>query len=99
MQAAASPRRRQRPAICPKARIALADRAKDADWIRDVIEDQGCKACIPPKANRADDIPYSKHTYKKRNLIERFVCLALNYLAMAKPASIRLWLRHNGSAA
>ena len=50
----------------------LADRAYDADWIRDVIDDQDCRACIPPKTNRADDIPYSKRTYKKRNLIERF---------------------------
>jgi transposase len=54
----------------PEGAVVLADRAYDADWIRDVIEDQDCKACIPPKTNRADDIPYSKRTYKKRNLIE-----------------------------
>ncbi len=97
----------------PKGAVVLADRAYDADWIRDVIEDQDCKACIPPKTNRADDIPYSKRTYKKRNLIERFfsklkqfrhVCtrfdrLALNYLATVKLASVRLWLRHYESAA
>ena len=97
----------------PKGAVVLADRAYDADWIRDVIEDQDCKACIPPKANRAEDFPYSKRIYKKRNLVERFfkklkqfrhICTrfdrqALNYLAMAKLASIRLWLRHYESAA
>lgn len=48
----------------------LADRAYDADWIREVIEDQECKACILPKVNRIEPAPYSKRTYKKRNLIE-----------------------------
>lgn len=51
----------------------LADRAYDADWIREVIEDQECKACILPKVNRIEPAPYSKRTYKKRNLIERFI--------------------------
>jgi transposase len=49
----------------PEGAVLLADRAYDADWIRDVIEDQDCKACIPPKTNRVDDIPYSKRTYKQ----------------------------------
>ncbi|MFZ5780186.1 MAG: IS5 family transposase [Pseudomonadota bacterium] len=97
----------------PKGAVVLADRAYDADWIRDVIDDQDCRACIPPKSNRTEPLPYSKRTYKKRNLIERFfnklkqfrhICTrfdrrALNYLAMAKLASIRLWLRHYESAA
>ena len=91
----------------------LAYRAYDADWIRDVIDDQDCRACIPPKTNRTEAIPYSRPIYKKRNLIERFfnklkqfrhVCTrfyrrALNYLAMAKLAAIRLWLRHYESTA
>jgi transposase len=37
----------------PRGAVVLADRAYDADWIREVIEDQKCKACIPPKANRS----------------------------------------------
>ena len=97
----------------PEGAIVLADRAYDADWIRDVIDDQDCRACIPPKVNRTEAIPYSRRTYKKRNLIERFFNKlkqfrhvstrfdrrALNYLAMAKLASIRLWLRHYESTA
>ena len=53
----------------PRGVVVLADRAYDADWIRDVIEDQECKACIPPKANRTEPAPCSKRTYRKRNLI------------------------------
>jgi transposase len=97
----------------PKGALVLADRAYDTDWIRDVIEDQDCRACIPPKITRSEDVNFSKRLYKQRNLIERFfnklkqfrhICtrfdrLALNYLAMAKLASIRLWLRHYESAA
>ena len=92
----------------PRGAVVLADRAYDADWIREVIEDQKCKACIPPKVNRTEPVPYSKRTYTKRNLIERcigklkqfrHVCtrfdrIALNYLAMEKLAAVRLWLRY-----
>lgn len=97
----------------PKGATVLGDRGYDADWIREVIKDQDCTACIPPKSNRIDDIPYSKRLYKKRNLIERcfnklkqfrhiatrYDRLALNYLAMVKLAATRLWLRANESAA
>src|SRR5262249_25201623 len=68
---------------------------------------------IPPKAGRYDGITYSKRKYRQRNLIERcfnklkqfrhiatrYDRTALNYLAMAKIACIRLWLRFYESAA
>ena len=85
----------------------------DADWIRDLIEDQDCTAHIPPRRHRYDGITYSKRRYKQRNLIERcfnklkqfrhiamrFDRNPLNYLAMIKLASTRLWLRAYESAA
>lgn len=97
----------------PKSAKVIADKGYDADWIRDLIEDQDCQPHIPPKSNRLDDIAYSKRIYKKRNLIERFFNkikqfrhiatrfdrLPENYLAMIKLASIRLWLRFYESAA
>ena len=97
----------------PKGTRVLADKAYDADWIRELIEDQDCQAHIPPKSNRLDDIHYSKRLYKKRNLVERFFSkikqfrriatrfdrLADNYMAMIKLASTRLWLRFYESAA
>lgn len=48
----------------PQGAVMLADRAYDADWIRDVVDDQDCWACIPSKTNRTQAIRYSKRTYK-----------------------------------
>ena len=97
----------------PAGAAVIADKGYDADWIRDLIEDNACTPHIPPKSNRYDGITYSKRLYKQRNLIER--CFnklkqfrhiatrydrnALNYLAMIKIAIVRLWLRFYESAA
>ena len=91
----------------PTGAEVIADKGYDADWIRDLIEDQNCIPLIPPRSNRYDGITYSKAKYKKRNLIERcfnklkqfrhiatrYDRSALNYLAMIKIACVRLWLR------
>ena len=97
----------------PAGADVIADKGYDADWIRDLIEDQDCTPHIPPKSNRYDRIAYSKAKHKERNLIER--CFnklkqfrhiatrygrnALNYLAMLKIACLRLWFRFYKSAA
>ena len=97
----------------PKGADVLADRGYDADWIRELIDDQGCTAVIPPKSNRRDDIPFSKRKYRKRNLVERCINKlkqfrhiatrydrhASAYLAFAKLAAVRLWLRFYESTA
>lgn len=97
----------------PAGADVIADKGYDADWFRDLIEDQDCMPHIPPKSNRYDRITYSKTKYKKRNLIERcfnklkqfrhiatrYDRSALNDLAMAKIACLRLWLRFYESAA
>ena len=57
----------------PKGTSLLADRGYDADWIRELIEDQDCTPVIPPKSNRRCEIPFSKRKYKKRNLVERCI--------------------------
>ena len=91
----------------PKGASLLADRGYDADWIREMIEDQDCTPVIPPKSNRIDEIPFSRRKYKKRNLVERCINKlkqfrhiatrydrkASAYLAFAKLAAVRLWLR------
>ena len=85
----------------------------DADWIRDLIEDQCCTHVIPPKSNRRDEIPFSKRKCKTRNLVERGINKlkqfrhiatrydwhASAYLAFAKIAAMRLWLRFYESTA
>jgi transposase len=97
----------------PKGASLLADRGYDADWIREMIEDQDCTPVIPPKSNRIDEIPFSRRKYKKRNLVERCINKlkqfrhiatrydrkASAYLAFAKLAAVRLWLRFYESAA
>jgi len=97
----------------PAGAEVIADKGYDADWIRQLIEDQDCTPHIPPRANRYDGITYSKAKYKRRNLIERcfnklkqfrhiatrYDRSALNYLAMVKIACLRLWLRFYESAA
>lgn len=97
----------------PEGTSIVADKGYDADWIRDMIEDQDCTPVIPPKSNRTEQIPFSKRKYKKRNLVEpcinklkqfrhiatRYHRLASAYLAFAKIAAARLWLRFYESAA
>src|SRR6478752_2087265 len=93
--------------------IVLADKAYDADRIRDLIQEQGATPNIPPKSNRRWKPCFSKRLYRERNLIERFFSklkhfrrvatrydkLAANFLAMVQLASMRLWLRAYESTA
>ena len=50
----------------------LADKAYDADWIREMIWEQGAIDVIPPKANRKLPADFDAELYKERNKIERF---------------------------
>jgi transposase len=93
--------------------IVLADKAYDADRIRELIEGQGATPNIPAKSNRKWKPCFSKRLYRERNLIERFFSklkhfrrvatrydkLAENFLAMVQLASMRLWLRAYESTA
>jgi len=96
-----------------EANATIADKGYDADHLCEAIAQTGAKVVIPPKRNRKTQRDYDLELYKERNIIERFfnklkqfghICTrfdrsALNYLAMAKLASVRLWLRHYESAA
>jgi transposase len=50
----------------------LADKGYDADWFRTCIANAGAAAVIPSTRARAQAIPYDKHIYRDRNLVERF---------------------------
>ena len=50
----------------------LADRAFDADWLRNDLLKRDIVPVIPPKSNRKFPAEFDKETYKWRHLIENF---------------------------
>ena len=50
----------------------LADRAFDANWLREVLIEAKIEAVIPPKSNRRFPAEFDRDTYKWRHLIENF---------------------------
>ena len=93
--------------------ILLADRAYDADKLREAIASKGALANIPSMPQRVRRSAFSPFLYRYRNLIERFFnklkhfrAVATrydkrddNYLAGVKLASARIWMRFNESMA
>jgi transposase len=45
----------------------------DSDRFRAHIAERGGQAVIPSTRSRSQAIPYDKHIYKDRNLVERFI--------------------------
>lgn len=50
----------------------LADRAFDADWLRNDLLDRDIIPVIPPKSNRKFPATFDRETYKWRHLIENY---------------------------
>lgn len=50
----------------------LADKAFDADWLREELDDRGAMAVIPPRANRKIQHAYDKTMYQWRHLVENY---------------------------
>jgi transposase len=50
----------------------LADKGYDSDRFRARIAAVGAEAVIPSTRSRSQAIPYDKHIYGDRNLVERF---------------------------
>ena len=96
----------------PADGFVLADKAYDAEWIREtVIEAQNAVPIIPDRSRATTTHAFSRALYRMRNRVERlfnklkqfrriatrYEKLAANYLAMIKIATIRIWLRANES--
>jgi transposase len=89
----------------PKA--VLADRAYDANSLRQHLEQIGATAVIPSTRSRKAPIPHDPLIYKLRNRIERcfnklkhfrrfatrYDRLPAHYLAFIHLAAIMLWIR------
>ena len=56
--------------LLPKARELIADRGYDSHPFRPALAENGIAACIPPKKNRKQRIPYDKALYRQRYRIE-----------------------------
>ena len=50
----------------------LADKAFDADWLLQDLDQRGATAVIPPKANRRLQRDYDVEVYKWRHLVENY---------------------------
>ena len=96
----------------PPAKVLLADKGYDADFIRNDMDQRGGFAMIPTRRNRKKQIPVDPAIYALRNIIERcfnklknarrlatrYDKTALSYAAFVSISSIRLWFRHFGCA-
>ena len=83
----------------------IADKAYDANSLRQLLAEQGAKAVIPSTLSRRQPIHYSKAIYRQRNLIERMFSrlkdfrriatrydkLARNFLAGVMIAATVVW--------
>lgn len=70
------------PTVHPPRRL-LADRAYDANSLRDWLAERGVKAVIPPNPTRKHPHRYDKKAYKGRNLIERMFCRLKDFRRIA----------------
>jgi transposase len=61
----------------------LADKGYDANWLRARVTEMGAEAVIPSTQSRSQAIPYDKHIYQERNLVERFFNKIKHYRRIA----------------
>ncbi len=50
----------------------LADKAFDADWLREELDERGAATVIPPRSNRKIQYAYDKTMYQWRHLVENY---------------------------
>jgi transposase len=91
----------------PSPRRVPADKAYDANVLRDLIASMGAEAVIPCNPTRKQLIPYAFEAYKRRNTIERcfnnfnhfrriptrFDRRAAHFLAFLQIAAAMIWMR------
>jgi transposase len=87
--------------------VLLADRAYDSDALRADMATRGAWANVRPMPNCKQRFAFSPFLYRYRNLVERFFNKlkhfraiatrfekhADNYLALAKLAASKIWMR------
>jgi transposase len=63
--------------------VVIGDKGYDGNAFVEAIEARGAEAVIPPKKNRLEPREYDRHTYKERNLVERFWSKAKQFRRVA----------------
>jgi transposase len=90
-----------------KGAILLADKAYDANALREFTKQKQAWANVPAKTSRKGSFSFSAWVYRQRNLVERFFSKLkqfrgiatrydkdpLNFLAAVKIAEARIWIR------
>lgn len=66
-----------------KGKTVLGDKAFSSEKIRDYIEKEGGKVCIPDKSNFKIQHYFDKELYKKRSIVERFFQRIKNFRHIA----------------
>jgi len=61
----------------------LADKAFDADWLIQELNERKVKVVIPPKSNRKVPREFDKCMYKWRHLIENYFCKLKEFKSIA----------------
>ena len=61
----------------------LADRAFDADWLREALTGADIEPVIPPKSNRRFPAEFDRDAYKWRHLIENLFAKLKEYRGIA----------------
>ena len=67
----------------------LADRAFDADWLREALTGAGIEPVIPPKSNRRFPAEFDRETYKWRHLIDIDQTLRLSRRKVGRSSDFR----------
>ncbi len=70
-------------ALAPAKRL-IADKAYDADRLRQWLADRSIEAVIPARATRASVYPINKAAYRRRNIIERMIGRMKSWKRIAK---------------
>jgi len=65
------------------AKRLIADKAYDADRLRDWLKARRIKAVIPSTASRTKPYPLDRAAYRRRNVIERFFGRLKNWRRIA----------------
>lgn len=64
-------------------RRLIADKAYDADSLRNWLRQRRIKAIIPSTASRRTPYPLDRRIYRRRNVIERLFCRLKNWRRIA----------------